>query len=133
MNAATIIAYAYRADIYCEDCIGDVEDDGELDSDLRPQPVFCGEEVDSAQRCGECGCEIDGFSVLNEEPAAEAEEPEPRRYIVTRPVYCSTIVVADTAADALAIALRRPLDEFEREDPQPSPDLGDWLAETLEE
>ena len=122
MRADTIIAYAYRADIYCEDCIGDVEEDGELDSDLRPQPIFCGEEVDSVQHCGDCGEVIDGFSVIGY-----------RRFIVTRPIMCSTIVVATSPAEALEIAMKRSTDEFDQDEPQPSVDLSEWSVGALEE
>ena len=53
--------YAYRADIYCEDCIKEVfTDEGPwdesefMDSTIVPQPIFFGEH-EEPQHCAQCG------------------------------------------------------------------------------
>ena len=71
--------YAFRADVYCEDCgekmAREVFKGGRrvdwttfCDSEEVPQPIFFGES-DSAEHCGECGEHLYG-----EDPEEDSED-----------------------------------------------------------
>ena len=65
--------YAYRADVYCPDCIRDVfKDKGPFtemefkDSEHVPQPIFFGEH-EVAQHCAKCGKYLYGGNLNDED------------------------------------------------------------------
>lgn len=61
-SSTDVVAYAFNAALHCTGCI-----DERTAERIGAEPVFAGAEFDCSQCCDQCGDEIDGLTILDED------------------------------------------------------------------